>query len=341
MVMVTLGGLAIGIAVAWVMIKLFPYVEDPIIEILLSLMAPAATYILAEEFGVSGILSTVACGLYLGWMTPRVQTAGTRIRSRAIWDLTVQVVNGMVFILMGITIGQLRPDPTAGLERIFFQSAAILLAMIGARFLWVFVELGIYHLSRRNLNRPVNWQESIFIAWTGLRGVVSLATALALPLTIANGDPFPHRTDIILITANVIVVSLVGFGLPLPWLMRKLHLADDGSVEREYDIAKRAAMSAIGQRLDIIRNEDPVLYHQMEPLFFRVKAIADHSHTTSEDVDAALVDELMDPGVRLREEMIASAREAVLLLRDNGTIGDEARRRVEQTLDLEELRINS
>lgn len=341
MVMVTLGGLSIGIAVAWLLIRLFPYVEDPIIEILLTLLAPAATYLLAEEFGVSGVLSTVACGLYLGWMTPRVQTAGTRIRGRAIWDLTVQVINGMVFILMGITIGQFRTElPVTGYDRILIQSAAVLLAMIAARFMWVFVELGIYQLTRRGLHRPVNWRESVFISWTGLRGVVSLATALALPITIANGDPFPHRTDIILITANVIVVSLVGFGLPLPWLMRKLSLADDGSVEREYDIAKRAAMSAIGQRLDVVRTENPALYLQMEPFVFRVKAIADHSRTTSGDTDADLVDDLVEP-TRLRDELIASAREAVLLLRDNGTIGDEARRRVERTLDLEELRFNS
>ncbi len=341
MVMVTLGGLSIGIAVAWLLIRLFPYVEDPIIEILLTLLAPAATYLLAEEFGVSGVLSTVACGLYLGWMTPRVQTAGTRIRGRAIWDLTVQVINGMVFILMGITIGQFRTElPVTGYDRILIQSAAVLLAMIAARFMWVFVELGIYQLTRRGLHRPVNWRESVFISWTGLRGVVSLATALALPITIANGDPFPHRTDIILITANVIVVSLVGFGLPLPWLMRKLSLADDGSVEREYDIAKRAAMSAIGQRLDVVRTENPALYLQMEPFVFRVKAIADHSRTTSGDTDADLVDDLVEP-TRFRDELIASAREAVLLLRDNGTIGDEARRRVERTLDLEELRFNS
>ena len=341
MVMVTLGGLSIGIAVAWLLIRLFPYVEDPIIEILLTLLAPAATYLLAEEIGVSGVLSTVACGLYLGWMTPRVQTAGTRIRGRAIWDLTVQVINGMVFILMGITIGQFRTElPVTGYDRILIQSAAVLLAMIAARFMWVFVELGIYQLTRRGLHRPVNWRESVFISWTGLRGVVSLATALALPITIANGDPFPHRTDIILITANVIVVSLVGFGLPLPWLMRKLSLADDGSVEREYDIAKRAAMSAIGQRLDVVRTENPALYLQMEPFVFRVKAIADHSRTTSGDTDADLVDDLVEP-TRFRDELIASAREAVLLLRDNGTIGDEARRRVERTLDLEELRFNS
>ncbi len=342
MVIVTMGGLAIGIAVAWLMIKLFPYVEDPVIEILLSLLAPAVTFLLGEELGVSGVLSTVACGLYLGWMTPRVQTAGTRIRSLAIWDLTVQVVNGMVFMLMGITIGQFRPDlNAAGLERILVQSAAVLLAMIVARFVWVFLELGIYHLSRRKLHRPINWQESIFVSWTGLRGVVSLATALALPLTIATGEPFPHRTDIILITSIVIVVSLVGFGLPLPWLMRKLRLADDGSVETEYDIAKHAAMSAISQRLDLLREENPQLYHQMEPLFFRVRAIADHSRTTAAEADSELVDDLIEPGVRLREEMIASAREAVLLLRDNGTIGDEARRRIERTLDLEELRFNS
>lgn len=341
-VIVTLGGLAIGLAVAWLLIKLFPYVEDPVIEILLTLLAPAATYLLAEEFGVSGVLSTVSCGLYLGWMTPRVQTAGTRIRSRAIWDLTVQVVNGMVFILMGITIGQFRPELTAaGLERILIQSAAVLLAMIAARFIWVFVELEIYQLSRRRLHRRANWRESIFISWTGLRGVVSLATALALPLTMANGDPFPHRTTIILITSIVIVVTLVGFGLPLPWLMRKLRLVDDGSVEHEYDIAKRAAMAAISRRLDLVRIENPVLYHQMEPFFFRVKAIADHSRTTSGEADEALVDDMVEPGARLRDEMIGSAREAVLLLRDNGTIGDEARRRVERTLDLEELRFNS
>lgn len=135
----------------------------------------------------------------------------------------------------------------------------------------------------------------------------------------------------------MIVISLVGFGLPLPWLMRKLRLVDDGSVEHEYDIAKRAAMSAISGRLDLLRNENPALYHQMEPFFFRVKAIADHSRTTSGDADAALVDDLVEP-TRLRDELIGSAREAVLLLRDNGTIGDEARKR---TLDLEELRFNS
>jgi len=339
---VSVGGIAVGLVIGWLLVKLEPRIGDPVIEILLSLLAPVATYLLAEKLGVSGVLATVVTGLYMGRMAPRIQSATTRIRSRAIWDVVVQVVDGMVFILIGIEIGQLRLDlNAAGLERILLQSGAVLLAMIFARFVWVYLELGLFHYTHRRSRHPVDWRGSLVISWTGLRGVVSLATALALPLTTASGAPFPFRGDIVLIASTVIVVSLLGFGLPLPWILRRLGLGEDGSHEREYNLARRAAFAAVRTRLDELRLENPDLSSQMEPLFIRMKSNAEHSAANPGEMDEQFVADVLAPAARLRQELIASAREAVLVLRDDDTIGDEARRRVERMLDFEELRFNA
>jgi hypothetical protein len=129
--------------------------------------------------------------------------------------------------------------------------------------------------------------------------------------------------------------------LPLPWILRRLGPGEDGSHEREYNLARRAAFADVPMRLDELRLENPDLSSQMEPLFIRMKSNAEHSAANPGEMDEQFVADVLAPAARLRQELIASAREAVLVLRDDDTIGDEARRRVERMLDFEELRFNA
>lgn len=340
---VGLGGLAVGAACGYVLFRLARWSNDDDVEIATSLLSPVLVYLLAEELGVSGVLAVVTTGIMLGRLMPRVQAASTRVRSRMIWDLVIQMVNGMVFMIMGIQIGQLRLDlDAAGIERILWQGALIVTTLIMIRFLWVYLELWIYHISRPSRKRrrkmPVDWRGSFVISWAGLRGVVSLATALAIPLSVEGGQPFDHRTDIILISSVVIVVSLLGFGLPLPWIIRKLNIADDNSIELEFRQAKRVAFETMLGEMHALERIDPELHVRFTQFEDWLQGSFDHLVEDIGDDEALTNLADTDRGLQFQLHMLNSAREAVAVLRDDNTIGDEARRRVERMLDAEELR---
>jgi Na+/H+ antiporter len=334
------GGVAFGLLVGVALARLIPLIREPSLGITVTLLAPFAAYIPAEELGFSGVLATVMAGLYFGRKAPTAFAPESRIRGQAVWDVALLLINGLVFILIGLQLSGIRDALEGGtLTVLTWQALAISAAVIVIRFAWVFPATYLPRLLVPGLverDPAPHWRPVFIIAWSGLRGVVSLAAALALPVTLEDGSLFPFRSEIISIAFVVIVITLLGQGLLLPWIIRALDIHSDDVAEQEARVAKRAAAEAALARLKELEHEPWVPDDHIGELHDRYTHMLDH---LSEDGESTIDEEHVQGYLRLRQETRDAARQAVLELRDRGEIGDEARRRVEATLDLDELRV--
>ena len=336
-VFVAAGGVAIGLVIGWVVTWLLSRLDDPPVEVLITLIAPFAAYLPAELLHVSGVLAAVTGGLLVGWRAPRVMSSDTRILGVAAWQMTIFVVNGLAFLLIGLQLPRVMDDlgqrPAGELA---ILGGAVAVTVIVVRLLWVFPATYIPRwivpgLAGRDPAPPAS--AVLVLGWAGMRGAVSLAAALAL----STSPPFPERDLLIYATFVTIIATLVGQGLTLPPLIRWLGLGDDGSEEHEEIHAREAATAAALARLDELVTEIPGHVELIDQLRDRYRHRADHfthGHETEDSPD--------DPEEReheaIRRAVLAAERMAILELRDQGALGDEALRRIERDLDLEELR---
>jgi CPA1 family monovalent cation:H+ antiporter len=297
----------------------------------------------AEGLGFSGVLATVTAGLWIGWNAPRIMHSEARLRGRVVWEFAVFVLNGLVFILIGLQLSGMLDTLSGGSILMWIAlGGAVALTVILVRMAWMFV--GVYvkiWLSRLELRpAPPPWTETFVLGWAGMRGVVSLATALALPLST------PFRDALIFITFCVILVTLVGQGLSLPWLVRVLRVGGDGSAEHEELHARAAAAEAAVARIDELADQWPDHQPLIETLrvqySHRVSHLGEHNHTAGADgvVDPAADQELLEHR-QIRRAVIDAERDAVLAMRESGAINDEVWRRIERDIDLEELRMEA
>lgn len=245
--LVTGGGIATGIVSGYLFVFAHKKIKNnAIVETSLTLLSPFAAYLLAEHFHVSGILAVVSAGLLISWRSPEIFTYQVRLRTRIVWDTLIYLLNGFIFILIGLQLPSIiRNIGDYPLLNLLEDGLWISLATIAVRIFWVFA--GAYwqnfFRSRKNknspgdeVNHPDTWKNVLIVAWTGTRGIISLATALALPLTLADGTDFPKRHSIIFLSFVVIFVTLVVQGLSLPLLIRILRVKphnDEGEEERE------------------------------------------------------------------------------------------------------------
>jgi CPA1 family monovalent cation:H+ antiporter len=338
-VVVAVGGIVLGIAVGTVMALLRSRIADAPVEIMISLLTPFAAYLPAERLGVSGVLATVATGLCLGWWAPRIMDPDVRLRGRAVWEMVVFVLNGLVFLLIGLQLSTILPSlasrsPVTVLGLGLLVSAVVILV----RFAWIMASLNC----RPTRGGGRRWTEATLVGWAGMRGVVSLATALALPLET------PSRDLLLFVTFCVIMVTLVGQGLTVPGLVRALGMSDDG-LESEQELhARSVALQAACQRIEQLAEEWPTHLPLVETLKTQYGHRASHLHELRADavdddgnsLSQAAEQELLEHG-QIRRAVIDAERQAVLELRQRGEIGDEAWRRVERDLDLEELRLEA
>lgn len=348
--MVAIGGVIIGLAMGFVVVLIEKLVDDPSIEIAVSFIAPIGAYLLAEELHWSGVLATVAAGLFVSRRASRLMMSDTRIRALAVWETVIFILNGLIFILIGLQL----PTIVAGLSdrsvgELLGYAVAISLTVILVRFAWVFPATYLPRLLSPRLRARdpnPNPRAITIVAYTGLRGIVSLATALALPLEIEGGAPFPERDLLIFLTFAVILATLVGQGLTLPWLVQRLGVTDDGKAEHEEHKARLYAAKAVLLRLEELVTEEwateEAISRLREHYLDRARHLADElglaiealgPHEDGHD-NGHLVAEK-----RLRRDLIATERRVIISLRDEGTIGDEALRAIEHDLDLEELRL--
>ena len=346
---VAFGGILIGLIVGVIASWLLSQIDEPPVEVLITLLVPFATYLPAEALGVSGVLATVAAGLIAGWRSPRVMGSDTRLLATATWKMVIFVVNGLAFLLVGLqlrTVAQSIDGPTG--PQLLAAGALVSLTVIVVRLVWVYPATYlprwlIPSLARRDPAPPA--RVPLILGWGGMRGAVTLAAALALPLETEAGDPFPGREAVIFLAFCVILVTLIGQGLTLPWLIRALKVEDDGSLEHEEMHARRAATDAALVRIEEMRTEVPGHL----PLLDQLKERYDHReehlvHDHGDGLDGTMPDELTPEQVEemehdeIRRSVISAERLAILELRDRGEITDDTLRRIERDLDLDELR---
>jgi Na+/H+ antiporter len=333
-------GLAISVAAAWLLRRL----NDPPVEVTLSLLLPYGAYLPAEWLGVSGVLSAVAAGLYLGRQRPRITNSDTRLLGSGVWQMVVFLLNGFVFVLIGLQLPQILGGLSErALPELIALGVLISLTVILVRIAWVFPATYLPRWLSASLRArdpaPPRRVVSI-VAWAGMRGVVSLAAALAVPHTLPNGAPFPERDLVIFLTFCVILATLVGQGLSLPLLIRVLRIAPDDATAREEATARAAATDAAIARIDELEREWPT----HGPLIRQLRSMYDHraQHLpgSRDSPDVELDQELVEHKL-IREAVIGAERDAVIELRDRGVIHDEVLRRLERDLDLEELRMEA
>jgi monovalent cation/hydrogen antiporter len=245
------GSIALGLVIGKFIEVFIRKIEDPVIEITISLVAPYFAYLAGESSHASGVMATVACGLYLGHKSSLYLSTGARLTGKAVWETLTFVLNGLVFVLIGFQLPSILPGlrlQGLGLGRIILHGLMLSGVLIVLRLLWMFPGARISNIIRRRLlhqNVPVPNARGVFIVgWTGMRGVVALAAAISLPEMLDNGQPFPHRGAMIFLTFCVILVTLVLQGLTLPPLIRHLGLADQETKPCGEEEARRAMIEA-------------------------------------------------------------------------------------------------
>jgi Na+/H+ antiporter len=341
--LIVVGEIAYGIAVGWASLRLRRWANDPRVEITLSLMTPYAAFLLPQQLGGSGVLATVACGLYVSWNGPLLIPAATRLQGIFFWDLLIYLLEGLIFLVTGMQTRTL----FIRMHEVPWQhfAFAILLTavvVIIARFAWVFPAVYLPRWLSRALRRrdpAPPWQWGFLLGFVGVRGVVSLAAALALPFTTAADAPFPDRDLILFVTFGIIVITLIGQGLALPGVVRWLGLADHVTEERERE--HKAELAAREQALNVAQTRLQKLIDQgrISPEAHAIlRAHQEYRvgrlpRTTPDGTDVAMA------AAALRLELIAAEREFIYGLLQSGEITDEARRRIERELDLEEASI--
>ena len=340
-----LGGVIIGLLVGWLVARLRRPLHDPPVEITVSLLTPFAAYLPAEALGVSGVVATVACGLYLGRRASGLMNAQTRLQGRAVWETLVFLLNGLVFVLIGLQLPVIVAD-LAGRPPLRVLALAVLVSatVVLVRFAWVFGSDLPRLLRRPHRARLRSRREDVVVAWAGMRGVVSLAAALALPFTTASGAPFAERPLLIFLTLCVILVTLVGQGLTLPWLLHVLRLRSDDAHDHEEAHARELAAEAATVRLEELAAEWPghlpLINNLRAQYAHRVSHLENPQHGLRDGHPSPAEQELIEHRL-IRREVIDAERHAILDLRDRGEISDEVLRRVERDLDLEELRMEA
>lgn len=340
--LVGLGGVGLGLLVGLVMRWVQGRLDDPPVQITISLLTPFAAYLLAERLEVSGVLAVVAAGMYLGWHSTAL-SARTRLQVQAFWEMAAFFLNGFIFIMIGLQLpGILRNLSQEPLSRLTTYAILISATVVLVRIAWVFPATYLPRwLSRKMRERdPVPpWQHSVLIAWAGMRGVVSLAAAFALPIVLANRHPFPGRSYILFLTFCVILTTLVFQGLTLPILIRKLGVEDDGVIESE---ERRARLRANEAAVDFIEQK-ALEEHFPEEVMVRVRAeycdrIAQLNACGQSTGNPG--GEIATPIYqRLQHGALQIERQTIIALRNSKAINDEALRRIQRDLDLAEARL--
>ena len=343
---IVVGEILFGVAIGWLSLRARHRARDPQVEITLSLITPYLAFWIPEHLGGSGVIATVACGLYISWNGPLLISSATRLQGIFFWDLVIYLVEGLLFLLTGFQMRLLFEKSKAfPLQEILFATALVAIIVIVARFAWVYPATYLPRLISKHIRErdpAPSWQTTFVVAFTGVRGAVSLAAALALPLALPSGEGFPHRDMILFVAFGVIFITLVGLGSGLATVVRWLGVTKDGRkehvAEHEAEIAaRREALDAALRSLDAI-TDDRELSDEVVKLLrarheVRSNQLPDVLDPNSHDVSVA--------GTALTRELIAEERKFIHVLLRDGKITDETRRRIERDLDLEEASLSN
>jgi CPA1 family monovalent cation:H+ antiporter len=330
------GGIAVGLVVAFVVRQIRRRIDHTPTEVAIALLSGYLAYLPAAALGVSGVLAAVTIGVYMGWYTPQLTTVQTRLSGNAFWEILVFLVNALLFALVGLQMHQIldRLSVTGSLiaDALYVTAAVIVLRLVWVPVFTYVPRLLIRRVRERDPYPP--WQFPVVIAWAGIRGAVSLAAALALPSNL------PGRDLIVFLTFGVILVTLVGQGLTLPLLLRALRIPDDGGAEREDAKARIKAAQAALDRLEELAVEDWVRDDTAERMRGQYRFRTNRFRARYEGVDDEGVEERSTDYQRLRRELLDAERQAVIGLRNEGMITEEVMQRVQRDIDLEDSRLD-
>ncbi len=332
------GGLAIGLAVGWVVRQVRKRLDDPPVEVAIAVLSGYLAYLPAEAAGVSGVLAAVTIGVYMGWHTPELTNERTRLTGDAFWGILVFLVNALLFVLVGLQLHGII-DALAGVSspRLTRDAALVCATVILVRLVWVPIFAYLPRWAFRSIRRGdpyPPWQWPALLSWVGIRGAVSLVAALALP------TDFPDRQLIVFLTFAVIVATLVLQGLTLPALIRVLGISDDGSAEREESKARIRAAEAALARLEELVADGEVRPDTAERLRGSFGFRRDRFRARFDDEDDGAIEAQSAAYQRIMRQLLDAERAALIALRNDRVIDDNVMQRVQRDLDLEAARLD-
>jgi CPA1 family monovalent cation:H+ antiporter len=327
------GGIITGLLVGWVIAQLRKRMDNPLVESAVSLLTPFAAYLPAYLVGASGVLSVVVMGFVVQQFSPLISGSQSRLQAGSVWKVVNFLLNGLVFILIGLQLHPIFLDVVGhSLPHLIWEAAIVSLTAIGIRIVWIVAGGALFRRFSRNNLTP---RESTALSWAGMRGVVSLAAAQALPVS------FPARNLILFLTFGVILSTLVVQGLTLPMLIRRLGLAKTGVTEREETQARLAAAEAALAYLDEVarRGGGGSLLEDLRSHYTaRAQVLSDHASENGDRTTETHSDYLRH--LELIRDLLQVERETIVQLRNEGRINDEAMRRIQRDLDLEDVRLS-
>ncbi len=345
LIYLVIAGILVGLLLGKLVYLFERWIDNAPVEITASIIAPYIAYFAGEAVGASGVLSVVACGLYLGGRSSCYFSSSVRIQAFATWRTLTFIFNGLAFLLIGLQLPYILAGiRSVGVQSLLFSAAIVVLFVILLRLAWAFPGASASSLvSRRLLKRAdesISPRGIFIIGWTGMRGVVSLAAALAIPEVLENGKPFPQRGVIIFLTFCVIFVTLVLQGLTLPSLIRVLGLSQGNQRRPEEAKARRKIIRSALDELDHMRSNsdaawDGVYDHIAEHYRARLAELERHDgQERTEGADPEAYPRYREATQKLRNV----ERSTALRLRDEGAIDDDVLRKVEHDLDLLDTR---
>ena len=331
-------GLLAGVAMRWVQ----RHLDDPPVQITISLLTPFLAYLPAERVHASGVLAVVTTGIYLGWYSPLILTARYRLQAFAFWEIVVFLLNGFVFTAIGLQLPEILKSLEgeslfSPIENALLVSAAVVLV----RMAWVFP--GAYlpfllHTRTRRESLP-EWRNVAVMGWSGMRGVVSLAAALALPYVLPNGSPFPGRNYILFLTFGVILVTLVFQGLTLPIVIQKLCIKADNSTDEEERTARLKANQAAIESIEKLRTSGKFSPDTVDRLRAEYDERVEQLRLCAERPEDCRGEIATPQYQRLQRQALRVERQTIIRLRNDRVINDDALRRIQRDLDLAEARL--
>src|SRR4051812_19348483 len=331
------GGVGVGLAVAYCVRIVRRRIDDPPVEVTIALLSGYLAFLPANAIGASGVLAAVTIGVYMGWYTPELTSSESRLAGSGFWEILIYLVNALLFVLLGLQLRNI-VDALGGSSwaTLIGDAAIVCGVVIAIRLLWVPVStylprILVPRIRAKDPSPP--WRYPALISWTGIRGAVSLAAALALP------TDFPQRDLIVFLTFSVILVTLVGQGLTLPPLIRLLGVESDGKSEREDARARIEAAEAALVRLEELVAEDAVHEDTAERLKAQYRFRQDRFRERLDGGDGA-IEERSARFQRVRRDLLGAERSAVVALRNAGVINDDVMARVIRDLDLEDSRLD-
>jgi monovalent cation/hydrogen antiporter len=353
------GGIVIGVLIGYVLVFIHKRIKNnPVVETSLTLLTPFLSYLAAEEIHVSGILAVVSTGLLISWRSAEIFPYQTRMRTRVVWDTLIFLLNGFVFILIGLQLPAILKQLTEyGLGELIVYGVIISMAIILVRIVWVFAGAWSARLFKTK-NQPsdvasvrndteISWKNVLIISWTGTRGILSLAAALALPLTLFNGEVFPQRPLILFLCFVVIFVTLVVQGLSLPLLIRLLGIKAGNNEDKE---TKELQLYIVNDTLNFIDDKfssgpEAAFKKQLKKKYDNLaekltKEIRTHKQNEEKEKDEQLPVVTLTPLLHAQIEIGKFQRDLLIKLHKEGIFSDVAIKQAERSMDIDDLKFS-